>query len=297
MRRVLVTGGHGQLGRELCRFTWPDGWEAVALGRDGLDLNDAAAITDLVASRPWAAVINAGAYTAVDGAEGDVVAAWRLNALAPAALAVATERAAVPLVHVSTDYVFDGSRSPERAWEVDDVPAPLGVYGASKLGGELAVRTACARHAIVRTAWLVGAQGGNFVKTMLRVGAERATVRVVDDQWGSPTAAGDLAAALARIAMRLADDVGAPSGTFHFANAGSVTWCGLARAIFAGSAARGGPSAAVEAIATADYPTAARRPANSRLSSDALTRAYGIVPRPWQEALDPILDELIGPVA
>ncbi len=290
--RVLVVGGTGQLGRALARHAWPTGWQAEVIGRDRLDLSDSVAIADIIAAHPWRAVINAAAYTAVDKAESDVVAAWTINALAPAALATACAAAAAPLVHVSTDYVFPGNR--DGAWEVDDPVAPLGVYGASKLGGELAVRTSRARHAIVRTAWVVSPDGQNFVKTMLRVAADRDTLRVVDDQVGSPTSADDLAAALAHIAIRLADDSSAPSGTYHFSNAGAVSWAGFAREVFRQSARRGGPSAVVEPIATADYPTPARRPANSLLSHRAICEAYGITPRPWQESLGDILDDLIG---
>lgn len=295
VKQVLVTGGNGQLGTELARYAWPDGWEAIGIDIDELDLTDIAAIAAKVAERPWAAVISGGAYTAVDRAESDVVAAWAVNALAPAALAAACHSAGIPIVQVSTDYVFDGAR--EGAWEVDDPVAPLGVYGASKLGGELAVRTACPRHAIVRTAWVVSAHGNNFIKTMLRVGATRDSISVVDDQHGSPTAAADLAAALATIAMRLADDPAAPTGTYHFSNAGAVTWCGFAREIFAQAQARGGPSPVVVGIPTTDYPTPAARPANSLLSHAAILRDYGIAPRPWQAALADILDELIGPEA
>lgn len=293
MKQVLATGGNGQLGTELKRFAWPEGWEVVAVDLAELDLRDTDGIAALVASRPWAAVISAGAYTAVDKAESDVVTAWAVNAMAPAAFAAACASANIPMVQVSTDYVFDGSR--DGAWEVDDPVAPLGVYGASKLGGELAVRTSGARYVVVRTAWVVSAHGNNFVKTMLRAGTERRALKVVDDQRGSPTSAADLAAVLATIAMRLSDDATAPVGTYHFSNAGEVSWCGFAREVFRQSEGFGGPSASVEGITTSDYPTPARRPANSLLSHAAIMRDYGIRPRPWQDALGDILHELIGP--
>jgi dTDP-4-dehydrorhamnose reductase len=292
MRELLVTGANGQLGHELRRVVLPGGWRVVAVDRAALDLTDAAAIAAKVAERPWGAIINGAAYTAVDKAEAEQVAAWQINALAPAAFASACAVAHIPLVQVSTDYVFPGDRN--GAWAIDDAVAPLGVYGASKLGGELAVRTSGARHAIVRTAWVVSAHGNNFVKTMLRVGAERGLLRVVADQHGSPTAAADLAVALVRLAVRLAEDVQAPTGTFHFSNVGATTWASFAEEIFRQSAMRGGPTAMVEPIATADYPTPARRPANSLLAHDAIERAYGIIPRPWHDALGDILDELIG---
>lgn len=292
MKQVLVTGGSGQVGTELARHRWPDGWEAVALTRADLDLTDPAAIAAMVAGRPWAAIVSAGAYTAVDKAESDAVAAWAVNALAPAALAAAAKLRGIPIVHVSTDYVFPGDR--DGAWEVDDPVAPLGVYGASKLGGELAVRSSGARHAIVRTAWVVSAHGNNFVKTMLRVGAERPTLRVVADQHGSPTGAADLAGALAALAVRLAEDADAPTGTYHFSNTGPTTWHGFAEEIFRQAAPRGGPAPAVEAITSAEFPTPARRPANSLLSHRAIGRDHGIHPQPWQSALGDILDELLG---
>ena len=292
MNAVLVTGASGQLGTELQRCAWPEGWTVTAIDQADLDLQDTAAIAAKVAERPWSAIINGAAYTAVDKAESDVVTAWAVNAMAPAAFAAECGKAGIPLVQVSTDYVFAGDKA--GAWEVTDPVGPLGVYGASKLGGELAVRTSGTRAVIVRTAWVVSAHGNNFVKTMLRVGAERDTLRVVDDQRGSPTSAADLAQALMTIAVRLAEDKAAPTGTFHFSNAGEVSWAGFATEIFRQGAARGGPIATVEPIATADYPTPAKRPANSLLSHDAIRAAYGMHPRPWQDALGDILDELIG---
>lgn len=292
VKLILVTGGSGQLGTELKRYVWPDGWAVTAIDIDELDLRDTAAITAMVASQPWAAVISAGAYTAVDKAESDIVTAWAVNAMAPAAFAEGCAKAGIPIVQVSTDCVFDGAR--DGAWEVTDPVTPLGVYGASKLGGELAVRTSGARHVIVRTAWVVSAHGNNFIKTMLRVGATNPTLRVVDDQHGSPTSATDLAAALAKITMRLVEDVTAPTGTYHYSNAGEVTWAGFAREIFAQSATRGGASAEVQGISTSEYPTPATRPANSLLSHDAIICDYGIHPPTWETALSKILDELLG---
>lgn len=286
MKEVLVTGGGGQLGQALARHRWPEGWRAVALTRAELDLASPDAIAAAVAGRPWAAVVNAGAYTAVDRAESEPVAAWAINALAPAAFAAACRAADVPLVQVSTDYVFPGDKA--GAWEVDDLTGPLGAYGASKLGGEWAVRAGCARHAVVRTAWVVSADGHNFVRTMLRLAADRPTLRVVADQHGAPTAAADLAAALATIAVGLAG--GRPSGAWHFSNAGEATWADVAEEIMR----RAGLSTTIERIATADFPTAARRPANSRLSLAAIARDWGIRPRPWQAAIGEIVADLQG---
>lgn len=291
-RTILLTGARGQVGTELQRCHWPEGFDVFAVDRVALDLTDPVAINAKMAERDWAAVINAAAYTAVDKAEGDVVAAWAVNALAPAAFGAACAAGGIPLIHVSTDYVFAGDK--DDAWQIDDPVAPLGVYGASKLGGELAVRTSGARHAIVRTAWVVSAHGHNFVKTMLRVADNRDMLTVVDDQRGSPTSAADLAHALMTIAVRLVEDEAAPTGTYHFSNSGAVSWAGFAKEIFRQSALHGGPTAQVTPITTADYPTPARRPTNSLLDTQAIRAAYGIEPRSWQAALEEILDELIG---
>lgn len=295
---ILITGGTGQLGTELLRRDWPAEFEAVAIGSDDLDFRDTYSIDEAVANghlgQPWAAIINGAAYTAVDKAESEPLEAWRINALAPAALSVACARNNIPLVHVSTDYVFGGSKM--SAWEVDDPLGPLNVYGASKLGGELAVRTSGARHAIVRTSWVVSAHGKNFVKTMLQLASSRSRLGIVADQRGSPTSAADLASALMAITLALAKNESAGEGVFHFSNAGSTTWAEFAAEIFRQSALRAGPSAEVDAISTLDFPTPARRPQNSLLSHSAITDAFGLVPRPWQDALADILDELIGEI-
>lgn len=290
---ILILGGAGQVGTELRAYAWPEGVHVHAPDRASLDITDEGAVARAVAEREWAAVINPAAYTAVDKAESEVAAAWRLNALAPAILAAETARKNIPLVHVSTDYVFDGSAS--GAYEPAAPIAPTNVYGASKAAGEMAVRTANPRHAIVRTSWVVSTHRGNFVKTMLRLAGEREKLTVVNDQHGCPTSAADLATVLARIALRLATEESAPTGTFHCVNEGVTTWHGFARAIVAGGARRGGREIPVEGIPTSAYPTPAKRPANSQLSTASLTAAYGLRPRPWAEALDDILDRLAGP--
>jgi dTDP-4-dehydrorhamnose reductase len=291
---ILILGGAGQVGTELqAHALWDAEVRLHAPTRADLDITDAGAIDAALAERPYAAVINTAAYTAVDKAEGDIAAAWSLNAVAPALLAAATAKAGIPLVHVSTDYVFDGGGA--GACTPETPVNPQSVYGASKAAGEIAVRAANPRHAIIRTAWVVSPHRGNFVKTMLRLSAERDRLSVVDDQHGNPTSAGDLAAGLAVIAQRLAREPDAPTGTHHFVNAGATTWCGFAKAIIAAAAGRGGRNIPVDAIPSSAFPTPARRPANSQLSTQSLTDAYGLTPRPWTQALDDILDRLVGP--
>jgi dTDP-4-dehydrorhamnose reductase len=291
---VLVCGGSGQVGVELKRQSWPAGVHVFAPGREILDVGDENSVAKTMAARHWACVVNVAAYTAVDRAEAEVSQAWRLNALAPALLAREAGKLGIPIVHVSTDYVFDGeSQEPYRP---SDPVHPLNVYGASKEGGEQAVRTANARHVILRTAWVVSPNRNNFVKTMLGLAKSRASLRVVDDQVGCPTSAYDLAEAIRTIVLRhIREDRDGPCGTYHFVNAGSTTWYDFARAIMAGARLRGGCSVPVEPIQTAHYATAARRPLNSVLSTATLTRDFGICPRAWHIALDDILDVLVEP--
>lgn len=292
MTRILVTGGEGQVGGELKRRAWPEGVEIVAPTRAELDLADAAAIGTYVAAGGFDAVINPAAYTAVDKAESEVAQAFAINALAPAALADAARAAEIPLVHVSTDYVFRGDAS--APYETDAEIDPIGIYGASKAAGELAVRLGHKRSAIVRTAWVVSARRANFVKTMLRYGAERDVMRVVADQHGAPTFAADLADALATVALEMISDKDAPTGVFHFSNAGATTWHGFAQAIFEAAAARGGKTpSTLEAITTADFPTPARRPAYSVLSTRRIEEAYGVVPPPWRDGLPGLVAEIM----
>ncbi len=293
---ILVLGGAGQVGTELRALSWPDGVRIHAPTRAELDITDASAVTAALDARSYAAAINTAAYTAVDRAESEIAEAWRLNALAPAILAAETRRKGIPMLQVSTDYVFAGTK-PEGSYAPDEPIDPQSVYGASKAGGELAVRTGNPRHAIVRTAWVVSPHRGNFVKTMLRLAGERDRLSVVDDQHGCPTSAADLAAALSTITLRMADDAAAPAGTYHCVNAGATTWCGFAQAIVAGAACRGGRDVPVAGIPTAAYPTPAKRPLNARLSTTSLTAAFGLTPRSWETALDDLLDALVGPVA
>jgi dTDP-4-dehydrorhamnose reductase len=288
---ILLTGGTGQLGRELLRLGWPDGVTLAAPGRKVLDLADADALASKIREGGYAAVINAGAYTAVDAAEDDAIAAWRINALAPAALATACAERGIPIVQLSTDYVFDGAK--EGPWLPDDPIRPLSVYGASKAGGELAVRASGARHAIVRTAWVVSAQGRNFVKTMLRLGQERDELGVVADQHGSPTAAADLARAVQTVTLSLMRDTTLESGTWHAANAGFATWHELAAHVFAEAERRGRQAPKLKPIRTRDYPTPAARPANSRLDTRTLARDFGVELPPWRESVIGIVAELV----
>lgn len=290
---ILVTGGQGQLGIALSELAWPAGIGIESPSRAALDVTDAVSVRDYFSRHRFDAVINAAAYTAVDRAESEIGAAFAVNALGPALLAEATRAAGIPLVHISTDYVFDGSKP--GIYDETDPVCPIGVYGASKEAGEQAVRTGNPRSVVLRTAWVVSPHRQNFVKTMLRVGAEHPVLRVVDDQCGCPTSAADLAQAVQTVALRLATDLDAPFGTYHFVNAGGTTWCGLARHVFTVSGSLGGPAPAVEAITTDQYPTPARRPANSRLSAAKLARDYGVAPRLWPEAVTEIVTRLVTP--
>ncbi|MFC3164851.1 dTDP-4-dehydrorhamnose reductase [Ciceribacter thiooxidans] len=288
--RILVTGVTGQVGHELSRYDWPEEVEIVAASRHDLDLADPGAIESYIAAGRFDAVINPAAYTAVDRAEADPVTAWKVNALAPAAMAAATHKAGIPLICVSTDYVFDGTKA--DAYDEEDPISPVGVYGASKAAGELAVRTGNPRHVILRTSWVFSSHGANFVKTMLRLAADRPHLRVVDDQRGCPTSARDIAAVLAKITLRLIADAQAPTGTYHFSNAEPTTWCGFAKEIFRQAESFGYRVPDVEAIATTEYPTPARRPANSVLDPTKIERDFAVVPRPWRKALAEVLSDL-----
>jgi dTDP-4-dehydrorhamnose reductase len=290
---VLVVGRSGQVATELARLGGIAGHPVVARGRaDGLDLASAGSIRPALERLAPALVINAAAYTAVDRAESDSEAARALNALGPARLADACAGAAIPLIHLSTDYVFDGQG--QDPWREDDPVAPLGVYGRTKAEGEALIRAATPRHVILRTAWVFAAHGHNFVRTMLRLGRERDTLTIVDDQRGGPTPAAAIASACARIAAGVLEGRDDGFGTFHFAGTPAVTWFGFAGAIFAAAARHGYSLPRLLPIPSAAYPTPAPRPANSMLDCSRIERVWGI-PRPdWQPALEGVVADLLG---
>lgn len=290
--RILVTGRTGQVGTELARAAWPAGLEPHVVGRGTLDLADPERAAAVVRSGGYALVINTAAYTAVDKAEEEEALATRINGDGPRALAMACAGVGIPLIHLSTDYVFDGAK--EGAYGEDDPVGPLGAYGRSKLAGEVGARVACARHVILRTAWVFSAHGKNFVKTMLRLAADKPALRVVADQHGCPTAANDIARVLVEIARQVVQDGREDAwGTYHLVGAGPTTWHGFACAIIDAQAARTGKRPPVHPIATADFPTPARRPANSVLCTDRLRGTFGVAPRPWADTLAEVLAELM----
>lgn len=282
---ILLTGGSGQVGGAIAQIAAIRGIEVCAPDREQLNLTDRESLVSAIAARPWLAVINCAAYTAVDKAESEVELAEALNARAPAIMAEETGRLNIPLIHVSTDYVFDGAKM--SPYVENDIVNPLGVYGRTKEAGEAAIRAINSNHAIIRTAWVLSGGGQNFLNTMLRLGAERPEIKVVDDQLGCPSNADDIASTLLTVALEL----GERSGTWHFVNSGEASWYELARYIFAETSQRGLPTPSLVPISTAEYLTPAKRPANSRLATAALTRDFSVKPRPWQQAVSEILSD------
>jgi dTDP-4-dehydrorhamnose reductase len=290
--RFLLLGGTGQVGTEFRALASLQKIDVVAPDRGELDLMDAQAINICVAEGPWSGIINAAAYTNVDRAESERSIAFAVNAEAPARLAAETARQGIPLIHISTDYVFDGRKGAPYV-EGDEV-APVNVYGSSKLAGEQGVRAGNPRHVIVRTAWVYSPFGRNFVKTILRLAAERERLTIVADQRGCPTAARDIAQACLDIAVRCASKPErTPYGVYHFAGAGEATWFEFARTIVELAADRIGKSPQVIPIGTADYPTPAARAADTRLDCTAIVRAFGVKLRPWRQALAETIDRLL----
>jgi dTDP-4-dehydrorhamnose reductase len=291
-RRILLTGGSGQIGWELRRALAPLG-EVVAPGRGELDLCRPETLREAVRHLAPALVVNAAAHTAVDAAESEPEAAHAANAVAPGVLAQEAAHAGALLVHYSTDYVFDGSA--EAPYAEDDATGPLGVYGRTKLDGERAVRAAGGPHLIFRTAWVYGARGRNFLRTILRLAAERDELRVVDDQHGAPTWSRMVAEGTAAVLSRCvsADGFRLPEGTggtYHMSAAGETTWCGFARRIVE-SVPSAGREVRVAAVSSGEYPTLARRPRRSVLSCQRLASEFGIALPPWEEQLALCLEE------
>jgi dTDP-4-dehydrorhamnose reductase len=275
--RILLLGKKGQVGWELARALAPLG-EVTALGRAELDLADVPRLIATVRALQPEVIVNAAAYTAVDKAESEQDAAFAVNATAPRVLAEEAKRSGALLVHFSTDYVFDGAKA--TPYVEEDPTNPLNVYGASKLAGERAIAAAGCRHLILRTSWVYGPRGANFMLSMLRLARERPQLRVVDDQVGAPTSSRAIADATAAVLVRAMASPGL-EGLYHLTASGETSWCGFARAILA----RAGIEIPVVPIPTEQYPTPARRPRNSRLDCARLRAAFGVTLAPWQESL------------
>jgi dTDP-4-dehydrorhamnose reductase len=293
--KILITGKNGQLGFELQRALAPLG-EVVAVGHVDCDLADPEAIRALVRRVMPDVIVNSGAYTAVDKAEVDQQMAFAVNAQAPSVFGEEAARLGAFVIHYSTDYVFDGTK--EGSYSESDLPDPQNVYGSTKLAGERALIEANPCHLILRTSWVVGAHGGNFAKTMLRLAAERERLTVIADQFGAPTSAAllaDLTAQLVRQYKREGADE-FPYGTYHVAGTGETSWYDYARFVIgeaqaAGKILKAGPDA-VEPLTTADYPTPAKRPANSRLDTSHFQNTFGLRLPPWQQSIRHVLQQI-----
>lgn len=294
MKRILVTGGAGQVGQALAKQIRDRSDTFLFPSRDAFDLLSEASMVNGLRELKPDLVLNLAAYTAVDRAEDEPEFCAAVNATAPAILARETRRLGVPLIHVSTDYVFSGEL--DRPYREDDATGPINVYGRTKLEGEQAIAAANPAHAIVRASWIISAYRANFVKTMLKLAADRDTLRVIDDQIGGPTSADDLASALLTIINRYGSKDGLAPGIFHFSNQGEASWADLAEAVMAAAASLKGVNARIERISTAEYPTKARRPRNSRLNTKKFHATYGLLARNWHEAVSEIVRDLGGRV-
>lgn len=292
--RVVVTGREGQVVRSLLERGAYFGEEVVALGRPDLDLSgDTGAIVSAIQAARPDVLVSAAAYTAVDKAESEPELAFTINERGAAAVAKAARLLGIPLVHLSTDYVFDGTKS--APYVEDDATGPTGIYGASKLAGEQAVLAEHENSAILRTAWVYSPFGANFVKTMLRLAASRDEIGVVADQRGNPTSALDIADKVLAVAANLRrDDNPALRGVFHMTADAEASWAEFAEAIFSTAVRNGGPSARVKHIATADYPTPARRPQNSRLDCSKLARVHNVRLPNWRGSMEMVVTRLLN---
>jgi dTDP-4-dehydrorhamnose reductase len=286
-----IIGSNGQLGWELVRKAEARGLKILSLDYPEIDIGDPASVDSRIESPEIDFIINAAAYTAVDRAESEPEVAFAVNREGPAHLSDRCRKRGIPLIHVSTDYVFDGTKP--GAYIEGDPVAPLGVYGESKAAGEAEVRNRLPEHVILRTAWLCGVHGHNFVKTILKLGRERDTLKVVSDQFGCPTFAADLAEAILEVVCQAKKYRSVKWGTYHYCGAGKTTWHGFATAIF--EAAGQYEKFAVKEIlpiSTAEYPTPVKRPANSVLDCSKIERNFGIRPPPWRESLDRMIRQL-----
>jgi dTDP-4-dehydrorhamnose reductase len=291
--KILLTGKNGQVGFELQRALAPLG-EVVAPDREACDLGDAGALRELVRRIAPDVIVNPAAYTAVDKAESDQEAAFAINARAPGVLGEEAARLGALVVQFSTDYVFDGSK--DGAYSEADTPAPQSVYGRSKYEGEKALAEANARHLILRTSWVVGAHGGNFAKTMLRLAKERDKLTVINDQIGAPTGA-DLLADITAHALRAAQQQPVLSGTYHAVASGETSWHGYAKHVVEFARNAGQPikvaADAIEPVPTSAFPTPAKRPGNSRMNTRKLQETFGFTLPPWQTGVERMLTEVL----
>jgi dTDP-4-dehydrorhamnose reductase len=292
-QRIFIAGEHGQVAQALAHAYRFRGDHVALMGRSTISVTDQRRLLSAVIAFNPDLVVNAAAYTAVDQAEDDTEAAFAINRDGAGFVAAAAEAAGVPVIHLSTDYVFDGRK--QAPYLETDSTNPLGVYGESKLEGEIAVASCASSHVILRTSWVCSAIGRNFVKTMLRLARDRQEVAVVDDHWAAPTFAADLATAIMSIGDKFtsADDRSHFTGIYNASSAGETTWYRFAHEIMARSAAKGGPACRVRAIASSEYSTRAKRPANSRLDCSKIRRVFGISFPRWQSSLETCLDQLI----
>lgn len=287
--RVLITGCNGQVGHCLTeQLKQKEDMVILALTRDDLDISDANAVENIVLKFNPNIIINAAAYTAVDNAEKEADLSYLINCKGPKYLAEAAKKIDAAMLHISTDYVFSGDK--DGQYHPDDLTMPQSVYGESKLAGELAVIAACNKHIILRTAWVFGEHGNNFVKTMLRLGGSRDTLSIVGDQFGGPTYAGDIAAALIEIAIQIENGKNIEYGIYHFSGFPHVSWFEFAESIFSEAQMQQvlNNVPVLNSIPTSDYPTSAKRPANSKLSTDKIKDNFGIIASDWKNALNAI---------
>ncbi len=291
--KVIVTGCNGQVGRELCKKIKNRNLETISLDLPDFDITDMEAVDEIISKSNISAVINAAAYTAVDKAESEPDIAFNVNQKGPANLAASCRNQGIPLIHISTDYVFDGSKT--DAYIETDPVSPVGVYGKSKAAGEGDVRKILAEHIILRTAWLCSEHGNNFVKTMIRLGQERDEIGVVADQYGCPTFAPDIAEAILDIVGQIAKKNDIAWGTYHYCGKGVTTWYEFAKKTLELAGEYTGLKVQhIVPLTTEEYPTPAKRPANSELDCTRIQNIFNIFPKQWQDSLSDLVQRLFS---